>query len=99
MATNDDEDAVIAAGVTRIVREADDAFQRAGGGSRHWVRECFLPTLKHYGWDVAVPRCHACGEVLMREDEAWIDPETHSDCPRGGQHQPAVTRATPTQEP
>jgi hypothetical protein len=29
--------------LTRVVREADEMFEREGGSSRHWVRDCFLP--------------------------------------------------------
>lgn len=35
------------ADVTAVVREADEVFEKSGGGSRHWVRECFFPML----WD------------------------------------------------
>lgn len=35
--------------VTAAVREADQTFQRVGGSSRHWVRDCFLPTLEKHG--------------------------------------------------
>lgn len=35
--------------VTRIVRDADRAFQKSGGSSRHWVRDCFLPMLNARG--------------------------------------------------
>lgn len=46
------EDAVLVAAITAIVREADRAFEKAGGGSRHWVRECFLPMLNAGGFEV-----------------------------------------------
>lgn len=35
--------------VTAVVREADRAFEKVGGGSRHWVRDCFLPLLNRAG--------------------------------------------------
>lgn len=31
--------------VTEAVREADETFKRTGGGTRHWVRDCFFPAL------------------------------------------------------
>jgi hypothetical protein len=47
------EDGELVRAITAIVREADETFQRVGGGSRHWVRDCFLPTLNKAGWKVA----------------------------------------------
>lgn len=38
--------------VTRIVREADVVFERVGGSSRHWVRDCFLPMLNDAGFRI-----------------------------------------------
>lgn len=35
--------------VTRATRAADEAFQKIGGSSRHWVRECFLPAIEEEG--------------------------------------------------
>lgn len=35
--------------LTTIVREADEVFQRVGGSSRHWVRDCFWPILNRDG--------------------------------------------------
>jgi hypothetical protein len=35
--------------LTQAVREADKEFERCGGSSRHWVRECFLPALDAHG--------------------------------------------------
>ncbi len=43
------EDAEMVAVITRIVREADVLFQKSGGSSRHWVRDCFLPLLNEEG--------------------------------------------------
>ena len=63
-----EEDALIPF-VTRVVREADQAFERVGGSSRHWVRDCFLPILARYG-----------GYVLHRKDRdetrVWYE-ESH----------------------
>jgi hypothetical protein len=34
--------------ITAAVREADRGFEKTGGGSRHWVRDWFIPMLaKH----------------------------------------------------
>jgi hypothetical protein len=38
--------------LTRAVRLADSNFERVGGSSRHWVRDCFLPALESEGLDV-----------------------------------------------
>ena len=38
--------------LTALVREADRAFARVGGGSRDWVRDCFLPLLNRDGWAI-----------------------------------------------
>lgn len=35
--------------VTEAVREADQLFEKSGGSSRHYVRECLLPTLAQAG--------------------------------------------------
>jgi hypothetical protein len=35
--------------ITAVVREADQDFERVGGSSRHWVRECLLPRLEAAG--------------------------------------------------
>lgn len=35
--------------LTQIVRAADEQFEREGGGTRHWVRDCFLPGLEAAG--------------------------------------------------
>ena len=35
--------------VTRVVREADEAFKTVGGSTRHWVRDCLLPALDRAG--------------------------------------------------
>ena len=38
--------------LTMIVREADDVFDKVGGSSRHWVRDCFVPLLENAGMQV-----------------------------------------------
>lgn len=35
--------------ITAVVREADRTFEKVGGSSRHWVRDCFLPLLNRSG--------------------------------------------------
>jgi hypothetical protein len=39
--------------LTSAVRAADKAFETAGGSSRHWVRDCFLPELERNGLTIA----------------------------------------------
>lgn len=38
--------------ITKICRTADEEFQQAGGSSRHWVRDHFLPNLRADGWRI-----------------------------------------------
>jgi hypothetical protein len=57
----DDQATEIVNRVTAAVREADEAFKKTGGGSRHWVRECFLPSLEKHGLTV---------KILPRGDQA-----------------------------
>jgi len=38
--------------LTEVVRKADEHFEKVGGSSRHWVRECFLPELEAAGLKV-----------------------------------------------
>ncbi len=47
---NQSEQGDIVAAITAIVRDADQTFQKVGGTSRHWVRDCFLPLLNRRGW-------------------------------------------------
>ena len=47
------EDEATVNAVTAVTREADQTFERVGGSSRHWVRDCFLPTLNAHGFIVA----------------------------------------------
>jgi hypothetical protein len=49
------EDAQTVAAITAIVREADESFQKSGGSSRHWVRDCFLPRLNAHGYRILSP--------------------------------------------
>lgn len=36
----------ITARITRAVKQADIAFEKIGGSTRHWVIDCFLPALE-----------------------------------------------------
>ena len=47
--TDQSEDADCVRDVTAVVREADRLFEKVGGGSRHWVRDVFLPLLNTAG--------------------------------------------------
>ena len=42
--------------ITAVVRDADRAFERAGGSTRHWVRDCFLPLLARAGLTITAVR-------------------------------------------
>lgn len=39
--------------LTLAMRDADEAHQRSGGGTRHYLRECFLPSLREHGLHIA----------------------------------------------
>jgi len=53
------EDHVALASITAAVRAADKHFERVGGSSRHWVRDCFLPELERRGLFVGIrPKPH-----------------------------------------
>lgn len=85
------EDASLVAQVTAVVREADAAFQRVGGGSRHWVRDCFLPLLNAAGFRVlayGIETCAHCWEDIKLIDGEWLDRETHSMCDTDDEHPP-----------
>lgn len=54
--------------ITRAVRAADEAFEKSGGSSRDWVRECFLPALENECLEIVnVPEGHTAA-VLSREE-------------------------------
>lgn len=44
-----DDDAELVRRMTAAMREADAAFERLGGSTRHHVRECLLPVLEKHG--------------------------------------------------
>lgn len=39
--------------ITRVVQAADSEYEKSGGGSRHWVRDHFIPTLEAAGLTIA----------------------------------------------
>lgn len=42
----------LVASLTLVMREADEAFEQVGGGTRHHVRECLLPAMEKHGISV-----------------------------------------------
>jgi len=44
----DESRALVNAAIT-AVREADETFEKVGGGTKHWFRDCFLPALAKQG--------------------------------------------------
>ncbi len=38
--------------LTPLVRAADERHSVEGGGTRHWVRDYFLPELRAAGWTI-----------------------------------------------
>ena len=101
MKTQQCDDTDVVRELTRICREADQHFQRVGGGTRHWVRDCFLPALNDAGWCVsAAPpevKCGVCGEDIRHIDGEWLDRETHPTCygKRACKHRPFATSQEP----
>jgi len=77
MSIEQSEDTTVVNAVTGIVRAADQHFERVGGSSRHWVRDCFLPMLNRAGWVVVMPalppqgvECGWCaGKGWLAEDD------------------------------
>lgn len=56
--------------ITQAVREADAHFERVGGSSRHWVRDCFLPMLEKHGLEVVCSTCKGDGWVYTNPYKA-----------------------------
>jgi hypothetical protein len=38
--------------LTAAMREADETFQKVGGSTRHYVRDCLLPILEKHNLDI-----------------------------------------------
>ncbi len=52
MSADDQYDSATFDLLTQAVREADELFESGktgGGGTRHWLRDCFLPALEAHG--------------------------------------------------
>lgn len=54
--------------LTAVVRKADREFEQAGGTSRHWVRDHFLPSLQAAGFSLV--RAPLTPKSLCTCDEA-----------------------------
>lgn len=52
MNVEEPEETTLVREITKIVRTADEQFEKDGGSSRHWVRDNFLPTLRSAGWRI-----------------------------------------------
>ena len=94
----DGENAEYVNRVTAVVREADRVFEKAGGSSRHWVRDCFLPLLNRAGLFITpIGTCKHCGEDIRKDaDGDWMDRETHTICDTSQalKHQPLIGSGT-----
>jgi hypothetical protein len=53
--------------ITRAVRAADEMFEKSGGSSRHWVRECLLHCLDEEGLKIV---------EINNEDSTYTKKET-----------------------
>jgi len=73
MTVEQSEDTTLVNAVTAIVHAADVHFQRVGGSSRHWVRDCFLPLLNSAGWEITKQCCPDCGGDLRGSFPKCID--------------------------
>lgn len=49
-------DAKTVSHVTAVCRKVDPEFEKEGGGTRHWVRDFFLPALAEAGYVVVSAR-------------------------------------------
>ena len=56
------EDNQAVAVITNIIREADSIFEKVGGSSRHWVRDCLLPLLHKH--DLIIVSAKPTGEKM-----------------------------------
>lgn len=71
------------ASLTAATREADEVFESGatgGGGTRHWLRECFLPALEARGLQIT-GLCPVCGHEWSRHDPEDGECDAHSDEP------------------
>lgn len=73
------EDRDLLAAATRAVRAADQAFQKVGGSSRHWIRECFFPQLAEHG--LAIVRQEQ--SALIADLAEALEAQWHSKMPDG----------------
>ena len=60
--------------ITEIVREADRVFERVGGSSRHWVRDCFWPMLQQHGWTLVSQRSAAAPTLVAGKSDGESAP-------------------------
>lgn len=77
------------AALTAAVRKADRDFETAGGSSRHWIRDHFLPELEAAGFQVvrlssqpvaSSCTCEALTSTWRSEDRAALCGHL-KDCP------------------
>lgn len=64
--------------LTSAVREADQLHQAVGGGTRHWIRECFLPALERHG--LAVIALAVAAAPSGPDEQAETGGEQRSPC-------------------
>ena len=83
--TKEEQKPTIERRLTAAVREADQAFERVGGSTRHYVNDCLLPMLEAAGLSVvdtahlrglevrlADPRRDAVVKAAVAEREAYL---------------------------
>ena len=70
--------------ITVVVRQADSDFEKIGGSSKHWVRDCFLPLLEEAGLTVCrIGKLGAYENRLKKAIQQYNDPcaGTYGDIP------------------
>ena len=89
MAANDlapdrEPDPDLVARVTSVCRKVDPLFEKEGGGTRHWVRDWFLPGLDEAGLMIVEKPARAVpdGDAVERYEKAlaaicdtWDNPD------------------------
>ncbi len=66
--------------LTSLVRKIDPLFEADGGGTRHWVRDWFLPELADQNLRIVdEAKCLLCGHAWRRHDPADGMCDAHSD--------------------
>lgn len=84
--------------LTRACREADETFERVGGSTRHWVRDCFLPALaKHHLTLSDGDWVTSCQQLRRRHQTARLDGPRNTHDVRDGLESRQAARSERTE--